>query len=69
MPLSPLGTSWRLFGPLYPAVSLEVIDGGFAKGMEDAEAEQLSEEATELALRLIKDLDIFGDKEQQNQDN
>ena len=27
----------------YPAVSLEVIDGGFAKGPEDDEVEQLTE--------------------------
>ena len=54
---------------LYPAVSLEVVDGGFAEGTEDAEAERLVEEATESAFRLVKDLYIFYDNEQQNQDN
>ena len=54
---------------LYPAVSLEVVDGGFTEGTEDAEAEWLMEEATESAFRLVEDLYIFYDKEQQNQDN
>jgi len=49
---------------LYPTVSIEVIDGGFAEEMEDAEVEQITEEATESALKLIEDLDIFGDREQ-----
>jgi len=51
---------------LYPAVSLEVVDGGFMEGTEDAEAEWLAEEAIESAFKLIEDLDIFYDKEQQN---
>lgn len=50
---------------LSPAVSLEVIDGRFTEGTEDAEVELLAKEATESAFRLVEDLDIFGDKEQQ----
>jgi hypothetical protein len=45
-------------------MSLEVIDGGFAKGAEDAEVGQLTEEAMESALKLIEDLDIFDDRGQ-----
>ena len=33
----------------------------------DRVADQLVEEATEEAFKLIEDLDIFGDKEQQNE--
>lgn len=50
-------------------VSLEVIDGRFAKGTEDDEVEWLIEEAKESSFKLVEDLDIFGDKEQQNQGN
>lgn len=50
-------------------MSLEIVDGGFAEGTEDDEVEQLTEEAMESSFRLIEDLDIFGDKEQQNQNN
>lgn len=49
---------------VYPMASLEVIDGGFAKVMEDTEAEQLTKEATESAFRLFEDMGIFSDKEQ-----
>jgi hypothetical protein len=49
---------------LYLAVSLEVIDGGFAEGAEDAEVGQLTEEAMESTLKLIEDLDIFDDRGQ-----
>ena len=51
---------------LYLVVDLAVIDDGFAEGTEDRVANQLAEEATEEAFKLIEDLDIFGDKEQQN---
>jgi hypothetical protein len=50
-------------------VDLGIIDGGFIEGMENKVVDQLTEEATESAFELIKDLDIFGDKEQQNQNN
>ena len=54
---------------LYLAMSLEIIDGRFAEGTEDDKVEQLTEEAMESSFRLVEDLDIFGDKEQQNQNN
>jgi hypothetical protein len=48
---------------------LEIIDSGFAEGTEDKVVDQLVEEATKSAIKLIEDLDIFGDREQQNQNN
>ena len=54
---------------LYPVVSLEVIDTGFATRTEGDDAEQLAMEAMELAFRLIEDLDIFDDEEQNNEEN
>lgn len=58
-----VGHALSVVWSLYPAVDLRIIDGGFAKGMEDTAADQLMEEATKLALKLVEDLDIFGDKE------
>lgn len=54
---------------VYPMVSLDVVDTGFTARMKDDEAEQLMMEATKSSIRLVEDLDIFGDKEQQNQNN
>jgi hypothetical protein len=64
-----VGHALLVVWPLYSGVDLRIIDGGFTKGMEDKVANQLTEEATELTFKLIKDQDIFGDKEQQNQNN
>ena len=41
----------------------------FIEGTNDKVADPLMEEAIESAFKLIEDLDIFGDKEQQNQNS
>jgi hypothetical protein len=64
-----VGHALSVIRSLYPVVDLEIIDSGFAEGMEDKVADQLVEEATKSAIKLIEDLDIFGNKEQQNQNN
>ena len=53
----------------YPAVKLEIVDTSFANGTNDDDADKLAEEATETAFKLVEDLDLFGEKEQQNQNN
>jgi hypothetical protein len=42
---------------------LEVIDGDFARGTTIEEIVMLEEEATELAIKLTNDLDLFGEEE------
>jgi len=64
-----VGHALSVVRSLYPAVDLKIFDGGFTEGMEDMVADQLAEEATESAFKLIEDLEIFGDKKQQNQNN
>jgi len=61
-----VGHALSVVQSLYPVVDLEIINDGFAKGTEDKVANQLVVEAIESAFKLIKDLDIFGDKKQQN---
>ena len=66
---SAVGHALLVVRSLYPTVDLAVIDGGFAEGTKDRVAVQLAEEATESAFKLVEDLDVFGDTEQQNQNN
>jgi len=64
-----VGHALSVVRSLYLAVDLKIIDGGFAEGTEDKVADQLAENATESAFKLVEDLDVFGDTEQQNQNN
>ena len=48
---------------LYPAVKLEVIDTGFARGTSDARVVELEGETSESAIKLAEDLDLFGERE------
>lgn len=54
---------------LYPTVKLEIVNTGFTDEMSDDDAEKLMEEVTELAFKLVEDLDLFDEKEQQNKNN
>jgi len=54
---------------LYLVMSLEVINTGFTDGTEGDDAERLTVEVTESAFKLVEDLDLFDDREQQNQIN
>lgn len=40
-----------------------MIDTGFARGTSDDDADKLEDEATESALKLVEDLDLFGNEE------
>lgn len=62
-----VGHALAVVRSLYPVVSLEVNDGGFPEVTNDAEVEQLMEGAMESALRLVEDLDIFSEREQNQQ--
>lgn len=44
---------------LYPSVKLEVIDMGFAQGTATARIDELEEEVTESATKLVDDLNLF----------
>lgn len=46
-----------------------MIDTGFANGTSDEDADRLAEEATESALKLVKDLELFGEAKEHNLDN
>ena len=57
-----IGHALSFVRSLYPAVDLKIIDAGFPEDIKDEEADQLAEEAEESAIKLIDDLDTFGDK-------
>jgi hypothetical protein len=63
-----IGHALSVVRSLYLTVDLKIIDGGFPEDITDGEADQLTEEAEESAVKVIDDLDIFGDK-RQNQNN
>ena len=45
----------------YPAIDLQVIGGGFAEGLSDAETQQLEDEVEDAAKKLADDIDLFGE--------
>ena len=45
----------------YPAIDLQAIGGGFAKGLSEAETQQLEDEVEDAAKKLAGDIDLFGD--------
>ena len=45
----------------YPSVKLERIDAGFAQNLSDEQITVLEEEVSDLAIKLVDDLDLFGD--------
>jgi hypothetical protein len=52
---------------LYPAVKVEVVDTGVARGTSDARVDELEEEASGSAIKLAEDLDLFGERENKAQ--
>lgn len=68
MACTAIGHALSVVRSLYPAVDLMIIDAGFPEDINDEEADQLMEAAKESAIKPVDDLDIFGDK-QQNQNN
>ena len=51
------------------SVELAAIDTGLAKGTEDDDAVRLADEATGSALKLVDDLDLFGEDKNNNGEN
>ena len=45
----------------YPAIDLQSVGGGFAKGLSDAETQQLEDEVEDAAKNLAGDIDLFGE--------
>ena len=45
----------------YPATDLQAIGGGYAKGLSEAETQQLEDEVEDAAKKLAGDIDMFGE--------
>ena len=45
----------------YPAIDLQTIGGGFAKGLSEAETQQLEDEVEDAAKKLAGDIDFFSE--------
>ena len=45
----------------YPAIDIRAIGDGFAKGLSDAETQQLEDEVEDAAKKLADDIDLFGE--------
>ena len=50
----------------YPATDLQVIRGGFAEGLSEAETQQLEDEVEDAAKKLAGDIDLFGETDGEN---
>ena len=45
----------------YPAIDLQAIGAGFARGMEVTEHQQLEDEVEDMTKKLAGDIDLFGE--------
>ena len=45
----------------YPATDLEVIGGGYAEGLSEAETQRLEDEVEDMAKKLAGDIYMFGE--------
>ena len=45
----------------YPATDLQAIGGGYAKGLSEAETQQLEDEVEDAVKKLASDIDLFGE--------
>ena len=50
----------------YPAIDIRAIGDGFAKGLSDAETQQLEDEVEDAAKKLAGDIDLFGEMDNEN---
>ena len=51
----------------YPAINLQVIGAGFARGMGATKQEQLKDEVEDTTKRLASDVDLFGEVDGEGQ--
>ena len=61
---SAVGHALVVVRSFYPLVKLERIDGGFARNLSDEQITAL-EEVSDSAIKLVDDLDLFGDADPQ----
>ena len=45
----------------YPATDLEVIGGGYAEGLSEAQTQRLEDEVEDVAKKLADNIDLFGE--------
>ena len=45
----------------YPAIDLQAIGGGFAKGLSESKTQQQEDEVEDAAKMLVGDIDLFGE--------
>ena len=50
----------------YPTIDFQSIGGRFAKGLSDAETQQLEDEVEDAAKKLADDIDLFGETDGEN---
>ena len=47
----------------YPTADLQVIGGGYAEGLSDAETQQLEDDVEDVTKKLAGDIDLFSETE------
>lgn len=57
------GQALAIVRSVYPSVRLDRSDRGFAQGTTDQQIETLVDEATDSAMKITDDLDLFSDAE------
>ena len=45
----------------YPTIDVQLIGGGFAEGLSDAETQKLEDEVEDAAKNLASDIDLFSE--------
>ena len=58
---STMGHALAIVRSVYPLVKLQQIDGGFARNLSDEQITVLEEEVSDSAIKLVDDMDLFGD--------
>ena len=51
----------------YPPIDLQAIGAGFAKGMGEADHQQLEDDVEDAAKKLASDIDLFGETDGDDQ--
>jgi len=62
---STAGHTLAVVQSFYPSVKLKPIDGGCARNLSDEQITVLDEEVSDLGIKLVDDLDLFGDADPQ----
>ena len=62
---STIGHALAVVWLVNPTVKLKRIDGGFAQNLSDEQITALEEEVSDSAIKMVDDLDLFGDADPQ----